>query len=268
MPFAVATLCAFAAPINAQTNTDARTLFDLLAQPEFIQILSDEGHMMAFEIAANSFSTTYLDPWNETVADLMDVDRMESVMFDQFVAATDQIDLTPFINYFQDGYGAQTIAAEIEARQVMSDSALSERAIDRAYTQMPMGRFEQIDEFLDASGYVDQSVALSLTDQFNYAMGLFEGGAIEGVTASDISAMVWEAEDSIRASTVDWFQGYLFLTFSELSDDAINDLIAFTKSEHGQMLNRIMLETQGDLFSDINRELGREAAKFMIQTDL
>lgn len=268
MPLAVAALCAFAVPINAQTNTDARTLFDLLAQPEFIQILSDEGHMMASDIAATSFSTSYLEPWNATVADLMDADRIEAVMFDQFVAATAQIDLNPFIDYFQNGYGAQTIAAEIKAREIMSDTALAERAIDMAYTQMPMGRFEQIDAFLDAAGYVDQSVALTLTDQFNFAMGLYEGGAIEGLSESDISAMVWQQEDMIRESTVDWFQGYLYLTFSDLSDDAIDDLIAFTQSEHGQTLNRVLLATQGDLFSEINRELGRQAAKFMIQTDL
>ena len=266
IPYVAAVSVAF--PAASQENSQAERLFDLLEQPAFIEILVQEGQAMAFDIAAENFSTAYLDAWDAKVDALMDADTIEASMFAQFEAALDGVDVDSYVTYFESGYGAETIAAEIAARSIMSDPILSSQAIEKAHMQMPMGRFEQIDTFLNVSGYIEQSVAFALTDQYNFSRGLLDGGVIQGMTESDLAAMVWDQEEFITDATNEWFQGYLYLVFENLSDDAIEELISFTASEQGRTLNQILLAAQGDLFSMINYELGREAAKFMIQTDL
>ena len=55
IPYVAAVSVAF--PAVGQENSQAERLFDLLEQPAFIEILVQEGQDMAFDIAANNFST-------------------------------------------------------------------------------------------------------------------------------------------------------------------------------------------------------------------
>ena len=74
---------------------------------------------------------------------------------------------------------------------------------------------------------------------------------------------VWAQEGSIKQETTDWVMAYFNFAYSPLSDEDLEDLIAFSETKPGQRLNAAMFLSFDEVFIDIARDLARTSASFM-----
>ncbi|MCA1777118.1 MAG: hypothetical protein LC676_16345 [Loktanella sp.] len=94
------------------------------------------------------------------------------------------------------------------------------------------------------------------------------GGFPQGLGEEDVLADVWNQEPEIRSNTREWMSSFLLMAYAPLSDEELDDYIAFSQTDAGQDLNRLLFGGFDPLFVDISRELGLASSRYMQGADL
>lgn len=246
-------------------------IFDALRQGEIIEIMRDEGIAGGRESASAMFATSAISKWEQTLDRVYDTD----VMFDRaLVAFGDSLaeaDRAAILEFFTAEPGQTVIALEVSARAAMLDADVTDAALERGREALEQGgaRSDLIVDFMRQNDLVERNVAGSLNAMIAFYAGLQQGGGLpEGITLDVLLGDLIAQEEDIRTETTDWMFGYLTLAYAPVSDEKLADYLAFAKTDAGQALNNALFDAYDELFNDISRVLGYEAARIMIQAEL
>ncbi len=266
-----AIMLATAGTVFAETTvrSSERLLFDALLQPEVIEIMAEEGRVIGEQIAIDLFPDRDPAAWQATLADIYDEDWMEDRVFADFVDALEGSDVDAMLAFYESGLGAQSVRYETDARRAFSDKDIEDAAYRAADMATGSYRQERLTDLLDANDIIEQNVAYGLSDNYAFFLGLLDGGALDGQTTQDmILEDVWAQEDEIRTETLRWMLAFLTVAYDPLTDEDLEELIAFARTDAGQGVNRALFVAYDQLYQDISRMLGLQAAQMMKLSEL
>ncbi|MFN2307311.1 MAG: DUF2059 domain-containing protein [Paracoccaceae bacterium] len=269
-----AAVCALALATTAHADahqSDAEVLYDALRLDEIVAVMSEEGIVYGESIGAEMFPDRVDDNWAGVVGEIYAVSRMTERVQADFTALAEDMDLAPMIAFFETDLGRQVAELELTARQAMLDEEIEEAAKETAAIAMmdETPRAAQIEAFIDGNDLVEQNVVGALNSNYAFYTGLIDGGGFpQGLGEEDVLADVWNQEPEIRSNTREWMSSFLLMAYAPLSDEELDDYMAFSQTDAGQDLNRLLFGGFDPLFVDISRELGLASSRYMQGADL
>jgi len=271
-PVAVS-LAALSAPVFAQTETEAQVdrLFAALGMPEMMEIMREEGLEYGASIGTDMLPGGISAEWEAAVSSIYDVEIMAEEVRGTLVEALDGADIETMIAFFEAPTGVEIINLEVSARRALLDDAVEEASKESAALAAADNtpRFQLISEFVEVNDLIESNVVGALNSSYAFYMGLIDGGAMPaGITAETALQDVWAQEGDIRANTSEWVYSFLMLAYQPLTDDALQDYIAFSQSDAGRDLNDALFLAFNGMFDDISRALGLASSRFMISQEL
>lgn len=260
-------------PLTATAGVDDTdiAIFDALRQGEIIDVMRQEGIESGRDIADAMFVPAVFSKWDQTLDEVYDTDRMTSLAAAKFSEALEDEDREGILAFFASEPGATLIALEVSARRAMLDDDVTEIALEQGRDMMAADtmRADLIGAFITTNDLIEMNVAGSLNSNLAFYTGLQDGGALpEDLTLDQLLVDLLSQEGAIRTETTEWMFGYLSMAYQPVSDDDLAAYLAFSQSPSGQALNRALFAAYEDLFNDISRVLGYEAAKIMLQAEL
>lgn len=260
-------------PLTATAGVDDTdiAIFDALRQGEIIDVMRQEGIESGRDIADAMFVPAVFSKWDQTLDEVYDTDRMTSLAVAKFSEALEDEDREGILAFFASEPGATLIALEVSARRAMLNDDVTEIALEQGRDMMAADtmRADLIGAFITTNDLIEMNVAGSLNSNLAFYAGLQDGGALpEDLTLDQLLVDLLSQEGAIRTETTEWMFGYLSMAYQPVSDDDLAAYLAFSQSPSGQALNRALFAAYEDLFNDISRVLGYEAAKIMLQAEL
>ncbi|MEM7490918.1 MAG: hypothetical protein AAF390_17515 [Pseudomonadota bacterium] len=237
---------------------------------QLMQVVATEGTRHGVGLEKSLFPGRGGSSWATLVAAIQSPDRLARRLAEVLDAELSDEDAALAATYLSDGAGARIVAREVETRLEMLDGAVEAEAkrVSTEVRDADPGRAALVDELLDALDLLPANVSGGLNANFAFYRGLGDGGALKKrLTESEMLAMVWAQEDSVRAATRDWLQGYLTRAYAPLAEDDLRDYLAFATTPVGQRYFAAMFAGFGTVFEETSYEMGLAAARFMAQDD-
>lgn len=266
-------LSLLAPPLIAQpaTKADVDTLFDALGLPEMIAIMREEGLAYGDTLAADMLPGGPTPDWASTVSGIYDLDAMTGAISTSFTTALTGEEIGPILDFFTSDVGQKIITLEIDARRAMLDEAVEEAAKEQAalaaMDETP--RYLQVQAFIAANDLIENNVVGALNSSYAFYMGLIDGGAMPpGVTPDTALQDVWSQEAEIRQSTEEWAYSFFLLAHDPLTDDELDQYIAFSESEPGNLLTDALFTAFNGTFDGISRDLGLAISLALMSQDI
>jgi hypothetical protein len=173
--------------------------------------------------------------------------------------------------FFETTQGQQILTLETEARRSMLDQAVEDAAHARLedMVQDSDPRLELLRKFAEANDLIESNVSGALNANLAFFKGMAEIDTLgEEITDEQMLSDVWSQEPDIRQETEDWLFPYLALAYGPLSDDALQDYLAFSQTDAGKALNVALFAAFDAVFTSISRDLGRAAARQLVGEDI
>lgn len=258
-----------AAALADPTADPTEELLDALHVDEIVEIMRDEGRDYTATIAQDMLPSGETPAWEEAVAQLYDPESMQAVVRAGFADSFADTDATPLLEYFTSEEGQRVVTREIEARREMIDPAVEGAAREAWREQEGAGdpRLELLDRFVAANDLVEVNVVGALNANFQFYLGLVDGGGLE-LTESEIVDDVWMQEEATRADTREWLYAYLLTAYGPLPDAEVEAYAEISASPEGVALNRALFAGFNLMYSEISYGLGLAAAREMMAQDL
>lgn len=261
-----------AAPPAAEAPEEVRALFDALRLPEVVAIISREGIADGEELAQGIFGPGPVPAaWGEAIAAIYDAPHLESAMLADLARALEGQDVAAMTAFFATEPGASLVAREVETRAALSDSEAEEEAREEAAVAMAAEnpRLELLRRYVEALDLVEFNVVGAMNSNFAYVAALLDGGALRpDMTEEDLLSDISAQEGQIRADTSEWVYSFLLRAYDGAPDSDLEALIAFSESDLGQALNRAIFDAFDARFTEISRNLGLAAARYMTTEEL
>jgi hypothetical protein len=235
-----------------------------------MQIVATEGARHGLGLEASLFPGRGGAAWGSAVAAIQAPERLTRRLSDIITAALPSDAAADVATFLSQGPGARVVAREVTARREMLDGAVEAEAkrVSAAARAERDPRAALIDEVIDALDLVAANVSGGLNANFAFYRGLGDGGALKArLTESEMLAMVWGQEETVRRSTEDWLRSYLDRAYAPLPEDDLRDYLDFAESSAGKRYFSAMFAGFGTVFEETSYELGRAAAAFMVAED-
>ena len=265
---ALFTVCAAVGPARAD---DVDRLFEALALPQVLAVMQEEGLDYGQTIAADMLDGQVSEDWDESVAGIYDLSRMQDAVRAEFRAAIGDADLGPMLAFFTTEPGSTITRLEVSAREAMLDDDVEAAARESAALAMADAteRYQLIERFAEANDLIETNVVSALNANLAFYEGLRDGGALPApMTDDEVLAEVWGREAQVRQSTTEWVMSFLMLAYQPLPDADLEAYIAFSETDPGQVLNRAVFTAFEEPFQEISRDLGRLAATELLRQDI
>ena len=175
------------------------------------------------------------------------------------------------LDFFDTPAGERIVALEVAARRAMLDEAVEETAREGWMALEADGgaRWELLIEFAEVNDLVESNVAGAMTSNYAFYMGLIDGRAFDfEMTEDQVLTDVWSQEQAIREETVDWVFSFTSLAYQPLSDAEFAAYVEFTATPEGRALNAALFSAFNKMFTEISRELGLGASRFLSGQDI
>ncbi|MCK0094574.1 DUF2059 domain-containing protein [Yoonia sp. F2084L] len=247
------------------------SLFDALGLPEMIEIMREEGLSYGETLAADMLPGGRSDQWDQAVSAIYDTDMMYEEVRGAFGEAIAGDDIDAMLAFFTSEQGEKIIGLEVSARRALLDDAVEEASKEAAAIAMmdETPRYLMVQEFVEANDLIESNVVGSLNSSYAFYIGLIDGGAMPaGVTPETALQDVWSQEPDVRGDTTEWVYSFLLMAYQPLSDDELNDYIAFSRTQAGQDMTDALFLAFNGMFDDISRALGLASSRFMISQEL
>ncbi|WP_095590484.1 hypothetical protein [Actibacterium ureilyticum] len=269
--FLLIILLLFPLRLAAQSDAQFDRLYQALHMADLLDIMREEGMSYGDEIQGEMFPERGGDRWAAMVARIYSTERMDEIMQDGMRAALADVDLAPLVAYYSDGPGARVTDLEVSARRALLEPGAEEASLEKLQELRDDAdpRLDLVGQFIDANDLVDLNLSGALNSNYEFYIGLTDGGAFPfEMTEDQILADVWSQEAEIEAETQDWLYSYLALAYKPLSDAELTDYIDMSETPEGQALNRALFSAFDVLYRRISRELGLAAAKMIVGEDI
>lgn len=261
---------ALALPVQAETDP-VDQLYDALQLNDVIDIMREEGIGYGAELEEDLFPGRGGVAWTMALEAIYQRDEMETQVRAEFAERLKGVEIDPLVDFFTSDRGSEIISLEIEARRAMMDQAVEDMAESNMaeMTAKADPRMAQIDEFVEANDLVESNVAGAMNSNYAFYQGLVAGGAFgDDFDDSRILSDVWSQEPEIRTETHDWVYSFLALAYHPLSDDDLDVYTALSQTDEGRALNAALFGAFDEMYVDLSRNLGAQAAAFMAGQDL
>ncbi|WP_164512315.1 DUF2059 domain-containing protein [Oceaniglobus ichthyenteri] len=271
MLYALALTVVSLSPVQGETRSEVRALYDAMLMEDVISIMQSEGVAYGEELRSELFPGRGGAAWPALVTRLYDKEAMHDVVIDRFDALLGDTELDPLLTFFQSDRGARIVRLELEARRAMMAKDVEDAAKERLNDMRQEGdhRLEVLGTFIAANDLIESNVVGAMNANYAFYIGLMDGGAFpQEMTEDSILNDVWAQEPDIRADTIDWVYSYLGLAYQPLSDDDIAVYSALSETEEGKALNRAIFGAFDTMYTTISQGLGQGAAQFIIGEDL
>lgn len=261
------------APLWAQGADPEKVdqLFDVLAMPQMIDIMREEGLAHGEVLAADMLPGGRSADWSMAVSAIYDVDMMTEEVRGALGEALEGDDIDAMLDFFGSEQGARIVSLEVSARRALLDDAVEEASKENAAIAMmdETPRYQMVEDFIAANDLIEANVVGALNSNFAFYMGLIDGGAMPaGITPETALQDVWAQEPIVRRDTVEWLYSFLLMAYQPLSDDELAAYLAFSRSEAGRDMTQAVFEAFNGMFDDISRALGLASARFMLTQEL
>lgn len=244
-----------------------RAVFEMMGLYEILGVMSSEGIESAAEMEADMFPGQGGTAWPAVVAALYSADTLiadfeaavpRAVITDTFLAEIEA--------FFQSDLGQTIAAGELTARRAFLEPGVEDAAREMATRAVEEedARIEILTEFITANELVERNVTGALNASFAFYRGLADGEAFETEIPEDLMlAEVWGQEPEIRQSTTEWLYAYQMLAYSDLSEEDLQEYVAFSMTPAGQALNTVLFTAFDVMFERVSYDLGKAAAVFI-----
>lgn len=262
----LAALLVAAVPVWAEEDLDR--LVEAMKLDEVAEILRAEGLRYGASIDGDMLAGQGGAHFAQVISDIYQEKRIVSAIRSGLDTHLDEAALRDSVAFFSSDLGQVIISLENSARRAFADPAIEEAARERYEGTSPDDRFlQQLKTYIDANDLIEQNVNGTLTADYNFYLGLASGN---GAPRDDqgMLATILEGRDDIRADTQDWLFGFLMMAYSPLSEQQMEDNIAFSRTRAGIALNTALFQGFDDLYNGISFDLGLAVARAMQATDL
>ncbi len=252
-------------------EAESRALLDALGMDRLFPILREEGLAYSTSLEAELFPGAGNGAWTSLVSEIYALDRLDKVMARRFAEEMAGVDTAPLMAFFDSERGRKIVSLEISAREALLDEtveAMSRDAMDEMRGQ-DNPRLEVLRAYIEANDLVETNIAGALNSNFAFYQGLAAGGALPPeMTEEDMLRDVWMQEPDIREETEAWVWSYLAMAYKPLEDGDIEAYTELSRTPEGRALNRAIFAAFDELFTDISRDLGLAASRFMVSEDI
>tara|TARA_R110000868_G_scaffold408790_3_gene692668 strand:- start:38081 stop:38935 length:855 start_codon:yes stop_codon:yes gene_type:complete len=266
-------------PAGAQARTDgpgagrAETLYDLMAMPDLLGVMREEGLKLGADMGEEYFPNRVALGFDAVVQRIYDVSAMDEIMREAFVSglldlASDQ-EMTQLIRFFRDGPGPRLVAAELTARRAFLDNTVETEAEARApeIAGADPELAKLVEAYIAANDLIERNVSGALTANYNFYLGLVDGGGYD-VDDRQILSDVWEQEEATREESARWLRGYLFHAYGDVARSDLEAYVDLSQTDAGTLLNQVLFDSFGVLYNDIYRALGLSISSLMTGEEL
>lgn len=261
-----------AAP-SAAVGTDVASLVRTMRIADIVEILREEGLDYGTKLEADMFPGAGGQGWEATVALIYDAPRMQEALVATLTRELAQApgDIAAMEGFFGSELGQKVLKLEVEARRTLLDDA-AEEAARIAWEDLGASgsaRVDLLERFVAANDLIESNVMGALNANLAFYTGMQEGGAFGGeMTEEQMLTDVWGQESDVRQQTTEWLYPYLTLSYGPLTDEELEQYIAFSESPEGQVLNAALFVAFDEVFSPISRALGVAVARQMTGQDI
>ncbi|MCH2164230.1 MAG: hypothetical protein MK098_06210 [Marinovum sp.] len=265
-----ALVLALAPLASAQSIQERATdkLLDLIALPQTIEIMRDEGIAYGIELGHEMLPSEPGALWQSTLEHIYDPERMEETVRAGFAKGFLTNDVSPdkLERFFGSEMGRDIIRLEVSAREAMSDEAIEAAARD-AYLELAESdaenaRLALVHDFVDGNDLIEANVVGGLNTTVRFYQGLVDGGAM-AMSLDDILTEVWGTEADTRKDTIEWINGFLLMAYKPLSDGQLADYMRLTQTPEGKVMNRALFLGFDAMYADVSYALGLAIAQQM-----
>lgn len=271
-----------AGPLRAETAAEAvgpeavaevDALLEALRITDTVEILREEGIEYGRTLEADMFPGSVGSGWEAQVTLIYDGARMREAFRDAMIRqmGDDPAGTAEISAFFEGALGQKVVGLEIEARRAYLDDA-AEEAAKVAWAEAQADdtpRVAALERFVTVNDLVDSNVSGALNANLAFYQGMAEAGAFGGeMTEEQMLSDVWAQEPEVRQSTTEWVYSYLNLSYGPLTEAELAEYIAFSESEAGQKLNRVLFAAYDEVFTPISRALGLAVGRQMQGQDI
>lgn len=258
------------APVFAQ-NAQFDALYDALGLPAVVEIMREEGVEYGGTLAESMLPGGGDARWPTVLDEIYDTQMMNASLQSEMAGALSGEDIDIILDFYTSDLGVKIIGLEVSARRALLDPAIEEASKEAATLQRldDTPRSALATEFIVANNLIESNIAGSLNASYAFYMGLIDGGAVPaGVTPETAIEDVWAQEPLVREDTTDWVYSFVLMAYQPLTDDELQQLIAFSRTDAGEELTQALFFAFDGLFNDISRGLGLGLARFMATQEL
>ena len=263
-------ITSFPLPALAQ---DARfdALYDALGLPEVVEIMREEGFDYGGSLAETMLPGGGDPRWPAVLEQIYDTQMMNEELQGAMAEVLSGDDIDAILDFYTSDLGEKIVGLEVSARRALLEPEIEEASKEAATLQRldETPRAALATEFIVANDLIESNVVGSLNSSYAFYMGLIDGGAMPaGVTAETAIEDIWAQEPEVRNDTTDWVYSFVLLAYQPLTDDELQQLIAFSRTDAGEELTDALFLAFDGLFEDISRGLGLGLARFMATQEL
>ena len=258
---------------SAGVIAEIEALVQTMQIADIIEILREEGVDYGAKLEADMFPNAGGQGWDATVGLIYDATRMQDALvaaLSRELAAAPE-DIAAMQAFFGSELGQKVLKLEVEARRTLLDDD-AEEAARIAWEDLRAdgtARVALLERFVAANDLVELNVMGALNANLAFYRGMQEGGAFGGeMTEDQMLTDVWGQEADVRQQTTDWLYPYLTLAYGPLTDDELQEYIAFSELAQGQVLNAALFVAFDEVFTPISRALGVAVARQMQGQDI
>ncbi|RJE80096.1 hypothetical protein [Paracoccus sp. JM45] len=241
-------------------------IWQVLGLGRQMQIFQQEATDEAAAFAAEGMIAGSGEPWAETVARINQPARLQTLFrqgMGKVLMRSDLSLLNTALGFYETGLGRQLVPLEISARMAMLDDTVSENAQDafRRAAARNDPRVDQINRLIEVADLVEPNVTSGLNASVAFSRGFGEGGGYDmPLSEGEMLSETWSQQDQIEADTRDWLQSFLMLAYSSLSDEQLDEYIAYAASPEGDALARALFAAYDEVFLQTSYDMGLAAA--------
>ena len=237
-------------------------LWDLLAMPEMISILHDEGVSMALRADFGFLGREGGQRWEAAVQAIYD----EGALADEVHAAVEQhfagLDLTALCAFYKDREVQLIIDKEIAARRAFMDLEFEQAARERWLRGENSDQLDDtIRDHIEQNDLIELNVMGALNSNFAFLSALSQSlpDDVGHMTEHDILSQVWTQEVDIRTDTTEWMYAYLHTAYQDIDPAVLERYVSFLNSPSGRALNNAIFAAFDAVYVHLSSDLGRLA---------
>ncbi|WP_371153989.1 hypothetical protein [Jannaschia sp. 2305UL9-9] len=259
------------APTGTASIPSHQTLAEMVHIGPLMQVVATEGARHGRSLEGQLFPGKGGADWDRTVARIQSPARLEHLVRESLNTMLREDDRTAARAFFESKLGQRIAAREVDARRAMLDQDVEggARLASTALHDQLTPRAVLIEDLIEGLDLLSANVSGGLNANLAFYRGLLDGGAMsDDMDEAGLLSLVLSQEDDIRAATQTWLRAYMMLAYAPLSDDELGAYLAFGQTDAGRRFNAAMFEGFGRVFEATSYDLGREAARIMVRTDI
>ncbi len=255
-------------PVKPQTSQSLDRLFSVMAMPELIQVMRQEGLQYGAELGQEMLPSPGRQ-WSSLLDKIYDSDAMLASAQMAFADSFGDADPTPLIEFFESETGKLFVTSELKARRMFLSAEIEDAARESFRLMDGLGnpRETAIGAYISANQLIEFNVAGAMNSNFAFYLGLVEG-EVMAMTESEILADVWSQEEMIRQDTREWMYAFLLTAYEPLSIAQIEEYTSLSRTPAGQALNQALFDGFDRMYRDQSQALGLAIGASMLGQDL